>query len=399
MSSGSAILERPQTVFFLSDGFGFEPKVYAGSGGNKVFSGVAVFRSGTFRDSTGVQNTWEPMHMRQMVDNWDHLTSKHILSSVPARDGHPGWLINNMPGKGEVVGWHHSLKVETKKSPVDGLEYDYLMADYEITQQYALDKIQNGTWRNRSAEIGGYTTNNEAEFWPVYLGFAFVDFSAVEGLNFSASTNVPGRFFSYIGGTHSTGQSRENQMTQPASGGTQAGGLELPFTPPAAPAQGTASPAATQHSGQGGQAQPFVFSVNGMNESDPNKVQAYIRQLEGFVTETKSAARSAFVAGLLTSNKITAPQKDGMEAFAKSLSDEQYTAWCAGWEIAAPAPILQQHGGTGSQPSAANVTTDEQAIADAEEMVKMHQRAGMPKADLQKTASYQKLVKAGKVPA
>lgn len=191
-------------------------------------------------------------------------------------------------------------------------------------------------------------------------------------------------------------------MTQPAQGGAPATGLELPFTPPAAPAPGTASPAA-QHSAPATPAvpaaQPFMFSVNGQNETDPNKVQAYIRQLEGFVVETKQAGRVAFVAGLVSSNKITAPQKDGLEAFAKTLNDEQFGQWKASWEVAAPAPILQQHAGTGTTPSGSSGSSEPQDILDAQEMVRMHRNAGMPKADLEKTASYQKLLKADKLPA
>src|ERR1044071_1004134 len=81
---------------FLSDGFGIEPKIYTKKGGKKIYSGVAVFRSGTFRDSMGDLTTWEDLHVKQMVDNYDYLTSKNIIMSVPARDGHKSWLLSDI---------------------------------------------------------------------------------------------------------------------------------------------------------------------------------------------------------------------------------------------------------------------------------------------------------------
>jgi hypothetical protein len=414
--SDVATIARGERMFFMSDGFGIVPKIYAAGGGKKTYSGVAVFRSGSFADSTGMRNTWEPLHIRQMMDNFDYLRNNHILDSVPARDGHPGFLLNNIPGKGEVVGWHEAIKTKTMKSPVDGLEYEYLLVDYTLTQEYAIQKAENGTWRNRSAEIGGYSTNNESDFWPVYLGFAFVDFSAVEGLNFTAST-TGGRFFAHIVSPAATSGPKENDnMTQPASGGTQTPvptDLLLPFTQaagaagsdgqhanaqtqPAAPAVQPAAPAAQA-------AQPFVFSIAGTTTSDFNAVQAYINRLETFTVETKQAARADFVAGLVTSSKILASQKEALTAFAKSLGDEQFAAWSATWETAAPAPVLQNHGGGAgsgtSAPQSVNVDAAEAALRDAEEIVAMHKRSGMPIEKIKQQASYTKLVAANRAPA
>jgi hypothetical protein len=309
------------------------------------------------------------------MDNYNHLTSKNILMSVPARDGHPGWLINNIPGKGSVVGWHQNLEIKTLASPTNGQEYDYLLADYEITEPYALEKIQNGTWRNRSSEISGYTTNDESEFWPVYMGFAFVDFPAVEGLNFSMSQ---GKFYSFF-----SGSSEENNVTSPTQGGVP--GLQLP--PPVMPTQQHVAPAPA----------PFVFSVNGQNETDFNKVQGHIRTLESFVSETRTAGRKAFVAALVADNKMMAPQQEGQEAFALSLTDEQYTAWKAGWETSPVQPLLANHGGgVSNATNSAQPNPQAQALADAREIVKMHEAAGsMPLAQLKAAASYKALIAAG----
>lgn len=389
MSASS--LSVADRVFFLSDGFGIEPKVYSGSNGNKTYSGVAVFRSGTFRDSTGTQNTWEPLHIKQMMDNYDHLKSKNILSSVPARDGHPGWLINNIPGKGAVVGWHDNLAVKTMASPVDGQQYDYLLADYTITEPYAQAKLDNGTWRNRSAEVGGYTTNNESEFWPVYMGFAFVDFPAVEGLNFSSTVGSGGRFYAFLGGT-----SREITVTQPAQ--QPAVQPQLPFlAPQPQPAQHAAPTAPVAPAAPVAAPTPFVFSVNGQNVTDPLQVQAYIRQLEQFRVETREAGRRAFVAGLVTSNRLLAPQQEKQTNFALSLTDEQYAAWKANWEETTPSSLLGNHGGGVSNPNnSSQPDPATQGLADAEEIVRQHELSGMSPAELKNTKSYKALVAAGR---
>jgi len=381
--------------FFTSDGFGVEPKVYAGANGSKVYSGVAVFRSGTFRDSMGRQNTWEGVHIKQMVDNYDHLSEKGILASVPARDGHKDWLVSNIPGRGEVVGWHKDLKRKSLKNPIDGKQYSYILADYEITQAYALEKIQNGTWRNRSAEIGGYGTNDEAEFWPVYLGFAFVDFSAVEGLNFSSSQGA--RFYSYFEGS---GTLRGEAVTDQTG---QQGAPALPFptnmTPPAqatqhtqAPVQPVAQPSA-----------PFVFSIGGQNVTDPNAVQAYVNRMEQFTKDTRDTVRKNFVAGLKAANRITAPQEEGMAAFACGLTDEQYAQWSAMWDVAPVQPILGLHGGQAANANPTNHAQpdpEDQKIADAEAVVKMHATGGvMTEEQIKQTSAYKILVAAGKRPA
>lgn len=363
------------TSYFMSDGFGIEPKVYKGAGSNKVYSGVAVFRSGTFRDSNGMQNTWEDLHISQMMDNFDHLVKNKKIIQVPARDGHKSFLNKNTPGNGAVVGWHQNVQSKKIKSPVDGLEYNYILADYEITEPYANEKIVNGTFRNRSAEIGTYTTNNEAEFWPVYLGFAFVDFSAVEGLNFSSSSQGNGNVRLYTW----TGWSNEEKTVDPNQQGT---GTALPFPPSMLP---------------GGQANASAFTLNGQQVTDPAAVQAHINRLEQFVQEARGAARANFVSGLVRTSRVPVTQQDAMVAFANSLNDEQYGQWIATWGSVEQLPLLANHGGGVTNPQGnTTLTASDQAIADAEAVVKMHELTGMPKEQLAKTASYAKLVAAGK---
>jgi len=365
-------------MHFVSSGFGIEPKVHAKTGGGKIFEGVPVFRSGSFGDSRGIRSTWEDLHIRQMVENTNHLSGKGILQGVPARDGHDAFIVGGMRGKGEVVGWHLGIKTEVKKNPVDGVEYTYLLADYEVTAPYALEKLANGLWRSRSSEIAPYYTNDESEYWPVYLGFAFVDFGAVEGLNFSIAQG--NRSFVVFGESPlkerivSTDQNN-TQVASPLLFGVQQPVIQTPVAPVVQP--------------------PFLFSCNGQNVSDPNQVQAYIRQLEAFTRETRTAARTQYVAALVTANKLAAPQQADMAAFALTLSDEQYTAWKTQWEAATPLAALSVHGSGSTNPGNSAEAAKNTAVEDAKAIVAMHRLNGMPDAALKGTGSFKALVAAG----
>jgi hypothetical protein len=376
------LIQQPvATSFVVTSGFGFEPTVHARGNGNKIYQNVAVFRSGTFRDSMGTQNTWEDLHLKQMMDNFSYLAGKKILPSVPVRNGHPGFLVSGIQGKGDVVGWHTDVKTQVLKSPIDGQQYDYLMVDYEIMAGYALANIESGLWRNRSAEIGRYTTNAEAELWPVYMGFAFVDIPAVEGLNFSSKQGQ--RCFVIFDGNGF----KETHVSQPTgnAGGNGNNGPALPF--PGVPSQ------------QGTQA-PFNFSINGQVVTDPTVVQAYVNRLEATFAEQRGAARTAFVKGLVSANKIPAPQEAEFAKFAEGLNDDQYTAWTAQWGQMGAMPLLQNHGGSVTNPGNTGQTTPQQQdITDAEEIVKNHERLGTPLEHLKLMNSYKTLVTAGRRPA
>lgn len=381
-----ATATTPRTVFFVSDGFGFQPRVYAKTGSNKrTYADVPVFRSGSFNDSMGMRNTWTDLHIRQMMDNYSYLKDKNILQSVPARDGHPSFLVSGIQGKGNVVGWHEDVKTKVLKSPVDGQEYDYLLVDYTITEDYAQQRIDSGTWRNRSAEIGYYSTNDEAEFYPVYMGFAFVDFPAVEGLNFSMSQGT--KLYVMCDGFKEKTSVAENNQT----GGT----AQLPF-----PVGGTPQYGAPQNNGTQGGQPGFQFTVNGQSTTDPSAVQLHINRLEQFAQETREGARKAFVASLVQSNRVPAPQQANFEAFALRLDDESYGLWTQTMSASAPIAGLQpQSTGTAySQSTGAPADASQQVpqeVRDAQDIVKMHERNHMPEAQLKSTKSYKRLVTAG----
>lgn len=379
--------------FISRAGLGFKPVTYKKDNGVFVVEREPVFRSGTFRDSIGEQTTMEPIHIDQMVANYNYLVANGSLPNVPARDGHPGWLISNMEGNGRVVGWHTGIEAETRTSPADGQEYTYILASYELTEPDAVDKYNRGTWRNRSAEIYRWVTNAEAEFWPVYGGFAFVDIPAVEGLNFSRDpSGAPSDGVRYF-------VMKETTVTSPAPGMP----AQQPGTAPTPPAQATVPVLPTPGSGQHAApaAQTHMFTVNGQPTSDYAAVQRHISTLETTVRESRDAARAAYVNDLARRGLFLANEENlqRMVAFAQGLSDEQFEQWSAGYAAAQTPALFGQHGG-GAATGPVTVTGATLASAASEdiEIAKQtvhYQRSFMKEEDVRKTPSFAKLVAAG----
>lgn len=344
-------------------------------------SDMPIFRSGVFRDSMGFQHTWDDFHMAQMVSNYELLKGRRIFEDVPVRKGHPGFLSNPMD---DLIGYVREMRTERFTNPADGKEYTYILANYDILDPSAAEKVQSGLWKNRSSEVGFYLTNDDAEFWPVITGFAYVDIPAVEGLNFS---KMPG-----VGSTHSVMFEKEAPVTTPEPGtpaaqqqngnadssqqnGTSSHGQGTPppATPPPAP------PA------------PHNFSVAGAPTSDYAAVQAHINMLETFRKETIENGRKNFVKSLAAGNKILATQEEGLAEFALSLSDDQYKKWQESFN---GAPSLPQLGnvGNGTSNHNGNQGSPEDAQTEIDKgIVAQHRAAGMNQADLEKTPSFGRL--------
>lgn len=348
-----------------------------------LVSGQPIFRSGTFRDSMGFQHTWDDFHMRQIVDNFNLLKSRLVFTDPPVRKGHSGFLQNSMDG---LVGYISDLATEKFTNPADGKEYTYLLADYEILDLAAQQAVKSGLWRHRSFEVGFYLTNDDAEFWPCAMGFAFVDIPAVEGLNFS---KLPG-----VGSAYSIMFEKEAPVTTPVdtstnnTGGTGAPAPAAPpaAAPPAAPAQ-HAAPAAPATPPA-----PFEFSINGSKTTDFAAVQAHITTLEEFRKETVTAGRKNFVAGLASSNKILATQIPGLEEFALELSDEQYKKWVGSFENAPANPVLGNHAAGVTNPDGQPAQTEEQKQIEIDKGIyAQHRAAGMAQELIEKTPSYGRL--------
>lgn len=336
---------------------------------------MPIFRSGTFRDSMGFQHNWEDLHMAQMVSNFELLKSRGIFPDPPVRKGHPSFLGNPMD---DLIGYVREMRTEKRTNPADGKEYTYIISNYDILDEDAAKKIEAGLWKNRSSEVGFYLTNDDAEFWPVIVGFAYVDIPAVEGLNFS---KMPG-----VGSTHSVMFEKETPVAEET---TSTEGTQTPEAPATSnnsstnSAQPPAAPAAPA---------PHSFSVAGQPVTDYAAVQAHINTLEQFRNETIENGRKNFVKGLVSSNRILASQEDELAEFALELNDAQFKKWSESYSKAPSLPHLENHGsGTSNHNGTGGKSAEDEQIETDKEIVKQHQLAGMPKDALEKTPSFGRL--------
>lgn len=346
MPTGTPTLERMNVRLFQTGLGGSDYTFTKAADGTAEVEGLKVFKAGTFRDSMGIQNTWDVEHLTQMVFNFDMLRERGVLPNVPVRADHSSSV-------DKLVGWINALRV-------DG---NFLRADYKFTEPDAAEKFDRKTYLNRSAEIGLYETNDEAFYWPVFLGFAFVDLGAVEGLY-----SQPERKFTVI---------TDKETAVPESN-TQ--------TPPPAPAGLFNRPTA------GGTEQPVTFSIGGRTVADPVAVQSHISVLEKFQSDAMEAARKGYIESLATDGKIAAPQVDGLKAFADTLSDEQFAAFRTTWDAAPKTGLFERHGNGVSNTDGKQGTTDTGQPTEVEELeavVAMHRRSGTP--NIEKLDSFKRL--------
>lgn len=324
------------------------------SNGNKLIQGFRIFKAGTFRDSLGLQQTWDVEHLHQMVSNFKALVSKGIFTDVPVRTDH-SFSIK------DVVGYIRKLSVDDT----------FLLADYEFTEVSAFEALQRGTYRARSAEIGMFETNNEQFYWPVVHGFAFVDIPAVEGL-YRGSDSVS--CFSAV-------DTKEPIVPDPVT----------PPTPPATPpADAGARPPA---------AAPTTFRVNGTSVTDAAEVQTYIDRIEAdnkalaaFQTEITQMSRATFVDDLAKANKVTQPQVEGLKALAQTMTPEQFTAFKATYESAPVHSLLGDHANGVTNPAGdTKPTAAEDNLEVLKGRVEMFRRTGMSEEEIAKTPSARQL--------
>lgn len=330
MVDWGSTLEKTFNAFAKAD----EKKVGTWSTGNNEAGATVisrermpVFRSGEFSDSMGRRHKWMTTHMRQMVDHYGLLKESGQFADVPIRRGH-GSLFGDPIDS--LIGYVTNLSMEKRTSPVDGKEYDYLLADVEIIDPDAQEKIQSGLWRNLSSEIGLYIDNDEAEYWPVFKGFAYVDIPAVEGLKEFSKSHTSTR--TIIEGETMTTDSKT----------------------PVAPQVNA------DHSGK---RETFAFTINGEATTDFSKVQNYVKQIEAqntelsaqvtslseFKKEAITKERESFIDELAKDGKIVQTQVDDAKEFAKGMSPEQFEMYKKMNEASAPLPIMQEHGVQGQQ--------------------------------------------------
>lgn len=387
-------MTEAKTIYFQSGFSGFEPvkRFTKGAQGQSQLSvtGVPVFRSGTFADSLGDVMTWTPLQMSQAVANFNSLKDTGVVASVPVRKGHGALFGDRMD---TLIGWHTGLTVQKHANPVDGSEQTYLLADFDIFDEQAMERISNGDWPNRSAEIGTYFTNDNAEIFPAYLGFAFVDLPAVEGLNFGKQ-DVEQKYTVLL----DQPVSKENSVSAPAAPPVEPGATTppaVPAVPPVAPTPPAAvEPPAAAPAQFTAPVAPSLFKVNGSDVSDFAAVQSHITGLETFRKETLETARKDFVSNLAKDNKIVGAQIEPLQAFALGLSEDSYTAWVATYETAVANPAFANHTAGANNTGAGNGRTAEveSELQTVTAIVNQHKLAGMPKEKLEKLTSYQRMI-------
>lgn len=387
---------RNVALFTLAESLSFQPKMRFAKTTNAagvevdalILEDVPVFRSGTFRDMMGFQHTWEDIHIDQMVSHFDLLRNRGIFRDVPTRRGHGALFADPIDN---VIGYHTALRSERRTNQVDGEEYLFLLAGYEVLDPTAIEKISSTLWRNLSAEVGSFLTNNETEFWPVYHGVAYVDIPAVEGLKqFSRQTGF-GETFSVMLNTD-----KEAPVSGNANTGTQQ--TATPPTPPVPPPAPPVQPPAPQMDPAAFARASFMFTINGRQTNDFSAVQAHIATLEGAANEAKAANRRMFIKGLAEgpTPRILAPQIEGIEGYALTLDDDAWAKFESSWGVAPATPVTGQHGapvnGTtpASVPEGAGTGTAGE-IEVAAEIVRQHRRSNMPTKALEATASFRKL--------
>lgn len=372
--------------------------------GTYLYSGLSIFRSGTFRDSWGDQTTWEPEHIEQMSFHFNLLKGRGIFPNPVVRHNHPSIF----GGGGEVVGYITDLRRESR----DGV--DFLVADFEITEPDAHGRIQRGTYRARSAEVGYYVTNDEAMFWPVLKGFAFVDIPAVEGLFQKGDyavlrKNKEQTVSKEDKKTEGGGPSAAQQLQSSSSGFQWSGGEGAHKTNGGGNEGGSPS---TGQQGEGGAPPPTThsFRIGGESVQDFARVQQYIDNLESenatlrqAQDEQREQARKDFVNGLARDGKILATQVENFQNMVVSMTDEQFGMFQESYKDApAMGTLMPQGTSSGGGPPEAGGPKDQgnqfSDLDNAKEIVERHRLSGMSPDKIKETRSYKKLEAAGQAP-
>ncbi|ADD80796.1 gp010 [Rhodococcus phage ReqiDocB7] len=397
MNTNSSTLTRhPNTVLFSaadsSLGFGKLPehRWEKGPNGNDilVLPRVPVFRSGEFADSMGREHLWEDMHIQTMASNYNLLRDTGVFKDVPIRCDHPSFFDGGLLK--DVIGYHGDVVTEKRISKVDGKEYTYFLADLHIIREDAQQNILNGLWRNRSSEVGNYVTNNKAEHWPAYMGVAYVDIPAVEGLDQFAKKHQTSDYTFLTEEYMDPNKGTVNPQPAPQPE------IKPSFSFSLAGTQGGAATttdfAKVQEHINAQYAR--ITELTGQVAERDTRIQT----LEAFQKETVEGARVDFAKGLVKEGKVLGTEEETLVEFCKGLSDEAFAQYSKMMSTAPAAPILGNYGNFSAAAPAAPGT--QQASADQQksdrisvlrEQVQMHARSGKPAEKIMEFGSYKEL--------
>lgn len=400
MSTATLTREQTRTTALFSDAKStlgsnveIEHEMITGENGNPVLwlKRVPVFRSGEFKDSMGYEHLWEDFHMQQMAMHYEYLSTSGIFGNVPIRADHPSFLGGGIITN--VIGYHASLVAEKMKSPVDGEEYTYLLADMHIIREDAQKAILDGLWRTRSAEIGPYESNNKAELWPVYMGVAYVDIPAVEGLE------------QHLKRYTKSGNKFSLMMEESMTGSTVVPATQPPAAAPkfefALPGQSTDQKTTDFAAVQATLNEQYTKIQTLTAEKAAQETE--LTTLRGFAKESKDAVRVAFVKGLIDTGKILAPMKEDTEKLVIGFDDAQFAAYSKIMEGAPTNPVVGQYGSqpvnTGAPGSTPNADPSAEEKAILIDQLQLHKRSGRTADELKAFKSYARLAELDKATA
>jgi len=349
---------------------------------------VKVFKIGTFTDSYGRTKEWTGEDLDTAASNFKELRDLNILPNVPVRKDHSTSIK-------DVVAYFTDVRR-------DG---NFLLADWEWVSEEAKHAWDRKQLRNRSIEIGKYTTNSGEEFNPTVVGLAFVDLPAVEGLyriaehgeNMTTENQTPEEIAAEEAATEAAA-AEALRLAEEAAAKVQADAdtaAKAELEAAADEAQRLANEAATAAGrelvGAHRSHQPFAFRINDSDVSDHARVQNHIVELETFRTETIQGARTGFVDGLVESNIVTAPQAEQFRALVGTMNPEQFEQFRGGFDDAQPNNLFGKHdlGDGGLPPTEVDAQTDR--ISVLESIVANHRYRGASTEDIEKTGSFQEL--------
>lgn len=383
------------------------------SDGSALLEGVRIFKMGTFKDSLGIEKSWEDVHLQQMEFHYKLLKDNNVLPNVPVRADHSFSVLN-------VVGYFTDVYRAADDST-------FLAASLEFTEPEAYEKWKRGTWRSRSLEVGWYETNEGAMYWPVILGLAFVDLPAVEGLyenqvrtsksglhiyTLQDDNKENGSMFVFNGQSFTDQAECERAINYAAweasanyaqacqdweAAVNYAAALEAHN----ANAQALGVQGVTVHTAQPvanhGAPRAFTFRVNGQSTDDPAVAQQHIDSLESFRREMTKYNRESFIDKLVEDKKITAAQVDEYKAHVaiETMTDDGFASFSKLWEKAPVHSLFAQHHtgeGEGGQGGGQPATQTLQDQIDVQEgIVAQLRRSGLSEDKIQKTEAFTKL--------
>lgn len=142
-----------------------------------LVKGIAVLKAGTFHGSNGPV-TLDDVDLEGYAERFEALRS---FVRPPLRADHSYSVMS-------VLGRFESLRVETRPDDtVGGREVPMLVGDVRLVgstedKRQTRERILSGMFQERSSELFPYRTNTGVEYSSAFLGAAFVDIPAVEGL-------------------------------------------------------------------------------------------------------------------------------------------------------------------------------------------------------------------------